>query len=300
MKKGGLLAGLGLAAIGKMVFDEVRRRQARERGPATGLLDDGRPGTALITGGSSGIGATFARHLAAQGYDLVLVARGEDRLAAAADELRSQYGVAVETLVADLSEPEGIERVESRIRELDRLTLLINNAGFGTAGRFAKVDIARHEDMLNVHVVAPTRLSHAALPGMVKRRQGGIINVASIAAFVPLPGGVNYSSTKAYLLMFSQGLYAESRSRNVRVQALCPGFTYTGMHDTKDLGKDARSRVPGFLWGNAEDVVDASLAALALGQPVCVPGIKNQVMAAAARHLPTAQLIRLGQFAIRT
>ncbi len=291
MKKTQVIAGLGLAGAALTLWEQGRRRLALNKGPATGLLPDGRPGTALITGGSSGIGAEFARRLAAQGYDLVLVARHQDRLTVLATELAGQHGVSVETLAADLAQPAGIAEVERYIQGLGRLTLLVNNAGFGTTGRFGKIDPERHQEMVNLHVLAPTRLARAALPGMVSRRQGGIINVASLGAFVPLTGGVNYSATKAYLVMFSRGLANECKNRNIRVQALCPGFTYTSFHDTPEFHEDSRSQIPRFMWGPVGPVVEESLACLALGRVVCVPRFINQVAVVFLRDLPTAVLV---------
>lgn len=287
MKKSQVLMALGLAGAGLILRNETRYRLPPGEGPATGLFEDGRPGTALITGGSSGIGATFARHLAAQGYDLVLVARRQDRLDALAADLANRHGVNVETCAADLATEEGIARIEECIQGLDHLALLINNAGFATGGYFARVDPQRHHEMVTLHVMAPTRLSRAALPGLVRRRRGAIVNVASLAAFVPLPGGANYSATKAYLVMFSRGLANESRNRNVQIQALCPGFTRTELLDSQDVTDEQANRIPRALWGAAEDVVTESLACLAAGGPViCIPGLKNRALATLARRLP--------------
>ncbi len=175
---------------------------------------------ALITGASSGLGAVFARHLAAKGYDLVLVARREERLAALAAELQQQYSISVEILVADLARPADVERVEGRIAGIEDLDVLVNNAGFGTTGRFAEVDLAKSVAMVEVHVVASMRFCRAALPGMIARRRGALINVSSVAAFAPLPGNANYAASKAYVLTFSKALHAELRESGIKVQAL--------------------------------------------------------------------------------
>lgn len=239
--------------------------------------------TALITGASSGIGAEFARQLAANGYDLILVARRAPRLSALAAELSQAHGVKVEWLTADLATEAGIASVAAYIGNLPRLDLLVNNAGFGTGGPFAEADVAEQAAMLNLHMMAPMRLARAALPGMIARRSGGIINVASLAAFVALPGTANYCATKAYLVTFSQALTAEVRRHGVRVQALCPGFTVTEFHDRPDQGGFDRRRIPRFAWGRADAVVADALRGLARGQVICVPGVLNRAILFLAR-----------------
>lgn len=270
-----------------------RRRPSRQPGPKH------TPGTALITGASSGIGAAFARLLAARGYHLTLVARREDRLSALAAELHGQYPITAEILVADLSKPADAERVESRIHELEGLDLLINNAGFGAPGQFIERDLGIQLDMIHVHVVASVRLSRAALPGMIARRQGGIINVSSIAAFVPMPGNATYSATKAYLNVFSEALQAELTGTGVQIQALCPGFTRTGFHHTPEYEASDRYQIPGLLWMSAREVAAGSLEALAQGQVIYVPGRKNRFLAAMARNAPRSLLPILRRRAVK-
>ncbi len=235
-------------------------------------------GTALITGASSGIGAAFARKLAARGDDLILVARREARLAALAGELESLYGASVQYLVADLAEPAGLEQVEGRVATLPRLDLLINSAGFGARGDFVGADIHRQSAMIHLHVVATTRLARAALPGMVVRRQGGLVNVASLEAFVAMPGDAVYNATKAYLVSFSRTLHEELRGTGIRVQALCPGFTRTELHTAENLPESDLARIPAFLWSRAEHVVESSLRALERDRVICVPGWKNRAI----------------------
>jgi hypothetical protein len=241
------------------------------------------PATALITGASSGIGAEFARQLAAQQYDLILVARREERLRALAAELERTHSIRTEILVADLSNLADIERVATRIAELETLDLLINSAGFGTPLRFAEAEAAKHVAMLEVHVVASTRLSRAALPGMIARDRGLIINVSSLAAFFPMPGSVTYCSTKAYLNTFSKALQAELDGTGVQVQALCPGFTYTEFHDTPEYANFSRSTIPKPFWMPAEKVVAASLEAARRGRVICIPGFQYRLIALLAR-----------------
>lgn len=238
------------------------------------------PKTALITGASSGIGAEFARQLAAQGYGLILVARREDRLQNLAAELESTLFVPVELIVADLAEQAGLERVASRIGELPDLDILVNNAGFGMSGRFEGIDFEIHHRAVQVHVLASVRLAHAALQGMVARRSGSIINVASMAGLIPVRN-VTYSATKAYLVSFSRALHHEIQGNGVRIQALCPGYVHTELHSSK-----LPPRSPAFMWTTADKVVAESLAALRRNQVICIPGRIYRLIAA----LGTSQL----------
>jgi uncharacterized protein len=238
---------------------------------------------AVITGASSGIGEVFARKLAARGYDLIVVARREDRLRA----LAANLGTHVDVCVADLARDEGIATVERAIRKCGDLALLVNNAGFGTLGRFWQIDVAGQERMHRVHVLATMRLTHAALSAMVPRCRGAVISVSSVAAFGQSPGNVSYCATKAWIVSFTEGLDMELRSvaSPVKVQALCPGFTTSDFHDT--LGMD-KTRIPKFLWLRAEDVVEESLRALERGTVVVVPDWKYKIGAALLKHLPHA------------
>lgn len=238
--------------------------------------------TALITGASSGIGEVFARKLAARGYDLILVARREERLRALAASLPGH----AEVLCADLASDTGLAAVERAIHDCARLELLVNNAGFGTNERFWEADIAGQIRMHEVHVMATMRLTHAALAGMVPRGRGGVINVSSIAAFIQGVGSVSYCATKAWMNSFTQGLAIELRSLRspVKVQALCPGFTVTEFHLTVKV--DPKT-VPGFLWTKAEDVVDASLKGLESGKTIVVPTWRYKIIAVLLKHLPT-------------
>ncbi len=250
------------------------------------LEPDGKSRTALITGASSGIGAAFARQLAARGFDLILVARREERLRAIAAELEGKYSVNAEVMAADLAETAGIKRVEQRIGQLEDLYLLVNNAGFGAPGDFAETDLNEHLDMIQVHVIASICLTHAALPGMITRHRGAVVNVSSVAGFAPIPSHATYSATKAYLIIFSKALQAELKGTGVQVQALCPGFTRTEFHDKLDEAQFDRSAVPGPLWMSADDVARRSLDALGRGRVVFVPSYTYRLVSTAARAVP--------------
>ena len=273
-----LATGFGLAAVGlalRFLRDAIARRHwhwARETG---------RHGTALVTGASSGIGMKFAEILATQGHDLVVVARREDRLTLLAQQLQMDHNITVEVLPADLTNAEDLERVAARIELLDDLELLVNNAGFGASEPFVESDLTQQIDMIELHVIASTRLMRAALPGMVARRHGGVINVSSTAGFFALPNNANYSATKAFLTVFSRALHFELRGTGVRVQALCPGLTRTGFAETPLPG--TRASFPSFFYLPAETVVRQSLDALARDKVVFVPGFGYKLAALLGR-----------------
>ncbi|MFF4339152.1 SDR family NAD(P)-dependent oxidoreductase [Kitasatospora sp. NPDC001540] len=250
--------------------------------------------TALITGATAGIGAAYANRLARDGRDLVLVARDTERLAAAAAELSGRYGVRVETLTADLATEAGIETVEDRLRDPARpVDLLVNNAGFGHRGTYLDVPVQDELDMLKVHVEAVLRLTTAAVPGMRERGFGAIVNVASVAAF--LPRGT-YGATKAWVVNFTLGIARDLAGSGVRLQALCPGFTRTEFHQRAGMGT---SSIPAWGWLTADRVVDDSLRDLARNRPLCVPSKRYKAAVAAARLLPPGGLGKLSNTAGR-
>lgn len=233
------------------------------------------PRRALVTGASTGLGAVFATALAGQQYDLTIVARHRERLDALAERLRQSHGIAVEVMVADLTQAAALRTVEERVAEDQALELLVNNAGFGTTGPFASLDPDREEAEIRLNIMALMRLTRAALPGMIARNRGAIINVSSLAAFVPGPYDATYGATKAFVNSFTEALHEELRGTRVRVQALCPGFTHTEFQQR--AGIDV-SRLPAYAWMTPEAVVEASLAALRRGQLVCVPGLVNRLL----------------------
>lgn len=238
-----------------------------------------------ITGASSGIGAAFARRLAS-GHDLLLIARRKDRLELLANELTGAYRTNIEILVADLTAEADVAAVAGRLANESRLALLINNAGFGTKGRFWEASLESQEQMHKLHVMATVRLSHAVLSGMVARNLGGVINVASVSAFVRSPGTVSYSATKSWMTAFTEGLYIELQGlhSNVVVQALCPGFTYSEFHDTMGV---SRYRLAGAgFWMTAEEVVDASLDGMRRKKLFVIPGWRYRILTSIFSKLP--------------
>jgi short-subunit dehydrogenase len=242
---------------------------------------------ALVTGPTAGIGRSFAHQLAEQGYDLVLVARDRARLEAEADALRSAYGVSVEVLPADLVDRAELATVEARLADRERpVDLLVNNAGFGLKRRFLDNAVDEEQAMLDVLVTAVMRLSHAALGGMVERGHGGIINVSSVAAF--LPRG-SYAAAKAYVNTFSEWAAQEYAGRGVTVTCLCPGFTKTEFHERMDV---SRGSAPGFLWLDADELVRTALRDHAKGRVFSIPSPQYKAIATAARLIPSGVLQR--------
>ncbi|MFC0037395.1 SDR family NAD(P)-dependent oxidoreductase [Actinomadura rayongensis] len=230
--------------------------------------------SALVTGASSGIGESFARLLARRGTGLVIVARRGDLLDALARDLVERYRVAVEVVAADLTDPEQRAAVEERLRT-DPVDLLVNNAGFGAFGGFADTALDDQLRQIELNVTALVRLTHAALPGMLERGRGGVLNVASMAGYTPSPGSATYGATKAYVTAFSESLHAEVAGRGVHVTALCPGFTRTD-----------EETPPNLLWLRREDVAHAGLAAVEAGRALCVPGAQYKAALPALRLMP--------------
>ncbi|MGF1430678.1 SDR family NAD(P)-dependent oxidoreductase [Kitasatospora sp. LaBMicrA B282] len=251
--------------------------------------------TALITGATAGIGAAFARRLARDGQDLVLVARDTARLKEAATELADRYGVRAEVLTADLATEEGIAAVEERLRDAERpVGILVNNAGFGNQGGYLSAPLEQELAMVKVHVEAVLRLTSAAVPGMRERGFGAVVNVASVAAF--LPRGT-YGASKAWMVSFTQGVARDLGGSGVRLLALCPGFTRTEFHQRAGMGT---KNVPAWGWLSAERVVDEALRDLARGRSLSVPSRRYRAVVALARLLPAGGLGGLSSKAART
>lgn len=248
--------------------------------------------TALITGASSGLGEEFARQLAAGGANVVLVARDRPALDSVASRLRSEHGVDVEVLSADLLSDEGLDAVAARLSDADRpVGILVNNAGFGLDLGFVRNDIADEERHLDLHVRATMRLSHAALRAMIARGGGRIINVASVAAFMPRG---TYGAVKAWVVSFSRWANTRYSGRGVTVTAVCPGFTHTNFHERMGLAP-GHEGVPDFMWLDARDVVRDGLRDAARGRSVSIPSVRYKVLVGAVRVLPAPLAARLAR-----
>jgi len=241
----------------------------------------------LITGASAGIGAAFARDLAARGHDLVLTARRTDRLEALAQELRARHPCTVTVLTADLADPNAVPALCDALAERGlAVDWLVNNAGYGVPGTFDANDWPVHEAFIRVLMTAPTELAWRLLPDMRKRGYGRIINVASLAGHVPGSAGHTlYAASKAYLIKFSQSLALENQHWGINVCALCPGFTWSEFHDITGT-RELMNKLPGFMWQTAEDVVRTGHDAVERGEIVRVTGRVNQFIKSLVKLMP--------------
>jgi uncharacterized protein len=232
---------------------------------------------AVITGASSGIGESFARRLAREGYDCFLVARRKKNLVKLAREIEDENGIRATIIAADLSTDAGVLHVERMITGNDQVEVLVNGAGFGTRGFFAEVDPRKMQDMVYLHTMASARLTRAVLPGMIANRRGFVINVSSVGAFLTTSHYVTYSATKAFINMLTLGLRDELAGTGVRIQALCPGLTRTGFMYTDEFKDFNYSDIPAFAWMTPEQVVEESLAALNKNKIIFIPGRGNRI-----------------------
>ncbi len=249
---------------------------------------------ALITGASAGIGAAFAQALAKQGTHLVLTARRTERLMVLADALKSQYSIQVDVITSDLADPATPQWLHA---ELERrgiaIDILINNAGYGVPGRFDSQPWSAHADFIQVLMAAPVELCHRFLPSMQARGYGRIINVASLAGYMPGSASQTlYSAAKAFFIKFSQSLALENQHLGIHVCALCPGFTYSEFHDVTGTRPQV-AKMPKWMWMTAEEVVDQGLDAVEHGRIVYVNGRVNRLIKFIAKHLPDGIALKL-------
>ena len=245
--------------------------------------------TALITGATAGIGASYANLLAKEGFDLILVARDLPRLNKVAKELNKRFGVKTQCIKADLTKPSQLAKVEKRVADLKKpIDVLVNNAGFGIKDSFTASNLDKEQELLDVLVTAPMRLTHAVLPVMVKRNTGIIVNVSSVASFI---AGGTYSAAKSYLTVFSESLHAELRGTNVKISALCPGFTRTEFHAR---GRMKMTALPKFMWLNSDELVNKSWKYAKANRVICIPGWQYKILSAIARNAPRPIVRKVG------
>ncbi|MDR6667414.1 SDR family oxidoreductase [Rhizobium sp. 1399] len=251
-------------------------------------------GTALVTGASSGIGAIYAHRLAKQGYNLILVARNGERLKALASRLTDETGRTVETLSADLGKKDDLAKVEKVLKEDQSITMLVNNAGFGGTAPLLASDVDKMQEMIELNVTALTRLTYAAVPGLVARGGGTIINIASIVAIAPEVLNGVYGGSKAFVLAFSQSLKHELADKNIRVQVVLPGATAT---EFWGIAGTPIEHLPGEIVMSAENMVDASLAGLAEGEFATIPALEDAGFLAAYEQARQALMPNLSRSA---
>ena len=243
---------------------------------------------ALVTGASAGIGAAFARILASHGYDLALTARRTDRLEALAEEIRLRFGVETITITADLAEVEGPAKVLDHLTDHGRhVDALINNAGYGMPGGYVTSRWEDQRAFIQLMTTSPCELAHRVLPGMVERRFGRVVNVASLAGLIPGSAGHTlYAASKAFLVRFSQSLHLETQGSGVHVSALCPGFTYSEFHDVNGTREMMNASLPSWMWLGADEVAAAGYEAAEANRAICVPGAPNKAIAALSKIIP--------------
>ena len=234
---------------------------------------------ALITGATAGIGKSFAQQLAARGYDLVLIARNKDRLTELENQLKLDHKVQVEVMVADLANRADIGEVACRAAAED-IDLVVNNAGFGIKQNFVGGELSAEENLLEVLVTAVMKVTHAALPGQVKRNRGGVINVSSVAGW--LSSGT-YSAAKSWVTTFSESLATQLKTKDVHVMALCPGYTRTEFHQRANM---QTSTIPNWMWLDVDRVVEKALKDFFANKPVSVPGMQYKFLSLIAKYLP--------------
>jgi short-subunit dehydrogenase len=245
--------------------------------------------TALVTGATAGIGESFTRLLASEGFDLVLVARDKKRLQERANSLSKKYKIDVEVLQADLSLPVQLAKVMKRLSNPKKpIEVLINNAGFGIKDSFLASNLADEIQLMDVLAKAPMQLMHTVLPQMLNRDSGTIINVSSVASFI---AGGTYSAAKSYLTVHTESLHTELSKTNIKISALCPGFTHTEFHQR---GKMKMSGLPNFMWLEADDVVAKSWRAARNGKAICIPGWQYKTLSTIARFGPRPLVRKLG------
>lgn len=250
-------------------------------------------GIALVTGASSGIGAAIAREFASRGHAVALVARREDRLRSLARELKAEHGVAAEPIACDLGDPAERDRLADYLAELGRsVEVLVNNAGFGSRGRFASNDRERMTGMVRLNVEAVVDLTARFLPGMAERGRGAVINVASVAAFQPLPGGATYAATKSFVLSFSEALHTEQRGSGVTVTAVCPGPVKTEFTEVAGM-TGVENETPEVFWMSAEEIGRHAVEGAEEGKRTVVPGTLNRAQSLVGQHTPRALALPL-------
>jgi short-subunit dehydrogenase len=251
--------------------------------------------TCLVTGASSGIGTEIARALAKRGHGIALVARRKERLEELADELRTSHGVRVEALACDVSRQDERERMLAELEELGlTVEVLVNNAGVGTSGRFHELDTAQELEMMRLNCEAVVALCGAFVPGMVERGRGALLNVASTAAFQPLPTEATYAATKAFVLSFTEALHGDLAKTGVVATALCPGPVKTEFMEGPGI-EEAAATLPSFMWVDAEVVAEQGVKALERGLRIAVPGVANRVGANLGRHTHRGLLLAVAR-----
>ncbi len=250
--------------------------------------------TACITGATRGIGAAFAKRFAKQGYDLIMTGRRQEKIESLSQTLSQEHNIHVEIIIAELSDAQALELLSEKLKNINSLEMLVNNAGFAKENVFHEEDFSTHEIMLKVHNLALITLCHAVLPNMVSQGHGRIINVSSLLAFTPSPTNAMYSASKAFVKLLTESLYLELQGTGVQVQALCPGMTRTDFHEKMGFDKNTFYKDTGMMKAmTPEEVVDISLQYLEKDKVLCVPGGNNKLSGFLLKVLPQAVIYKM-------
>ncbi|MEG0642087.1 MAG: SDR family oxidoreductase [Clostridium sp.] len=253
-------------------------------------------GIAVITGGTSGLGKEYSRRLAMRGYDLIITGRRQELLAKVAEDIEKEFGVKVDTRIVDLTHKEEFNKFVDEVRELSNIEFLVNNAGHGAIDTFTRDKYENQEEMIMVHILATVKLCHVVAQTMKERRKGYIINVSSIASFNCFPTSGMYCATKGFLTSFSQSLALELNEYNIRVQALCPGFTRTDFHEKLKMDESKLKNKGVVKWMTPYEVIDCSLAQIDKKLKVIViPGVGNKIMCLASKVMPRRIYYKLAE-----
>lgn len=249
--------------------------------------------TAVIIGATGGMGTAFARHLASEKYNLVLVDVNKQKLLSAALAIEKEYNIRTETIIADLKDQQSIESLATNLAVRKRIDLFVHAAGYGEKTLFKDEDIIKSLNMISVHVLSCVQLVHAVLPRMLQRKKGGIIALSSLASFIPAPGSSIYSATKSFLNTFLESLHMEVHSKGIQIQSLCPGLTHTGFHAAEDIKRF--EGIPGLnLWMEADEVVSTSLQCLG-DEVICIPGFINKSIKNTTKVMPRKSYYALAE-----
>jgi short-subunit dehydrogenase len=249
--------------------------------------------TAIITGATSGIGASFAKILASQGYHLILTGRRKEKIQKLADKLSKKYNIKIEVLIAELSDETQIKDFINHISNIKYIDILINNAGYSIYKNYSDTTISEIEKMVSVHILTVTKTISAVLPKMIKQGYGSIINVSSLGAILPIKKDAVYCGTKSFLNTFSESLYMEVRDKGIKVQALCPGLTRTDFHSKLNMKSEEKEKLEKFKLMSPDEVVDYSLKSLKNNRVICIPGFRKRLIAELVSILPRSLYYRL-------
>ena len=257
-------------------------------------MESDRTKTACVTGATSGIGAAFAKKFAEQGYNLIITGRRKEKIELLANRLSNNHNVNVDVVIAELSDDGDLEKLSNVIEEQKDLEVLVNNAGFNSESVFHKEDITTYTGMIKVHNLAIVKLCHSALPNMLAKRSGVIINVSSMGALLPLPINAVYSASKSFIKLFSESIYLELKGSGVKIQSLCPGMTVSDFHERLGYDKKTYYKEKGLSKAmSTEMVVDASLKCLAQDKAVCIPGRYRRILSYLIRLMPQSLIYKM-------